>query len=263
MNETKVRQKGFLALLLVAIIVLGMPGMSVLAATYTTGEAASAQVLHAGDTITFAVFSNDVVHSIRTSLSICEVSNSSNTYTPIVTSQPISVTNTTGSVTIPNGDWVYVDMVYAFYSSGGFLYTVTGNPAGLGDPDGSCVIQFLVTPNSSGSFSSSSGDSSAEAYYRSLKALVAAINIEGGDTHGYGIGTALPYSIMKALEDNPEDTLVFKCEYKGNRYTFTIHGADVKGKISAEIPWYGPYWLAQNFYTTTVIEPLEPVTPAQ
>ncbi len=84
-------------------------------------------------------------------------------------------------------------------------------------------------------------------------------NIKGGDTHGFGLGTALSYSVMKALENNPEDTLVFKCEYKGNRYTFTIHGADVKGKISPEIPWYGPYWLAQNFFSTTVIEPLEPI----
>ncbi len=263
MKERKVRQKGFLALLLVAIIVLGMPGMSVFAATYTTGEAASAQVLHAGDTITFTKFSNDVVHSIRTSLSICEVSNSSNTYTPIVTSQPISITNTTGSVTIPNGDWVYVDMLYAFYSSGGVQLIVTGNPAGIGSDDCSCVIQFLVTPYSSGSFSSSSGDSSAEAYYRSLKALVAAINIEGGDIHRFSTGTALTYDILKSLEDNPEDTLIFTTEYKGYRYTYTIHGFDVKGKIKPEIPWYGPYWLAQNFFETTVIEPLEPITPIQ
>ena len=97
----------------------------------------------------------------------------------------------------------------------------------------------------------------AAGYYRSLAALVSAIKIEGGETHGYGIGSALPYSVMKALADNPDDVLVFETDYKGYHYEFTIQvGEDVKDKITPEIPWYGPYWLAKYFYKTTVIEKL-------
>ena len=47
MKETKVRQKGFLALLLAAIIVLGMPGMTVFATDYDI----SMNQLNVGDTV--------------------------------------------------------------------------------------------------------------------------------------------------------------------------------------------------------------------
>ena len=105
--------------------------------------------------------------------------------------------------------------------------------------------------------------SPSEGYFKCIRELIALINLPGGDTHRFRTGTALTYDILKSLEDNPEDTLIFTTEYKGYRYTYTIHGYDVKGKIKPEIPWYGPYWLAQNFFETTVIEPLEPITPIQ
>lgn len=171
--------------------------------------------------------------------------------------------------TLNSGDRLYRtsgDIVIVYYEDG---RTDQDDTVDI-DGDGWIVRSITETRSGNTFYSnvylyrpSSVDDGGAESYYRSLKDLIGAINIKGGDTHGYGIGTALPYSVMKALENNPEDTLVFKCEFKGNRYTFTILGADVKGKISPEIPWYGPYWLAQNFFSTTVIEPLEPVSSAK
>lgn len=206
MKEKKVRQKGFLALLLVAIIVLGMPGMTVLATNY-------------------------LIPSLN----------------------PGVMLNST--------DGVYDSGSFYIHYEGGATVSGYDNPIQI-NGDGWVVRSvsgssdlYLYRPSSGGG----AEDGGAEDYYRSLRDLIAMINLPGGDTHGYGVGTALPYSVMKALEDNPEDTLVFECVYKNNKYTFTILGADVKGKITPEISWYGPYWLAQNFFETTVIEPIEPL----
>ena len=212
MKEKKVRQKGFLALLLVAIIVLGMPGMTVFATDYDMDIIR----LNVGDTVN----STDRV---------CWGSGNI-TINFVVGSQTNSVSSQT-YIAIPSDGWVVSNI--SGYIGGGTIY-----------------LQKASAPTIF---------SGAEGYYRSLRDLIAMINLPGGDTHGYGVGTALPYSVMKALEDNPEDTLVFECVYKNNKYTFTILGADVKGKITPEISWYGPYWLAQNFFETTVIEPIEPL----
>ena len=134
--------------------------------------------------------------------------------------------------------------------------TVSGGPYTVYTFSSDTVI-LQNAPASSGATTSTASDSPVSGYYRSLAALIAAIKIEGGETHGYGIGSALPYSVMKALADNPDDVLVFKTDYKGYHYEFTIQvGEDVKDKITPEIPWYGPYWLAKYFYKTTVIEKL-------
>ena len=224
MKETKVRRKGFLALLLAAILVLGIPGMDVTASSYHADSVNPGLILRSGDSIytTRVVSSGDLVVFIGTSKQ-----------------DPKLVFDyafeSSMRVIIPYGDWLVTDVDIS--GADNYIY----------------VSHYTFIEDSS----------PAEGYYRSLRELISAIYIDGGDSHYYETGTALPYSVMKALENNPDDTLVFKCEYKGNRYTFTIHGADVKGKISPEIPWYGPYWLAQNFFSTTVIEPLEPVIPAQ
>lgn len=229
MKETKVRQKGFLALLLAAIIVLGMPGMTVFANSYNFNDISNGTILSGGDDV--------YLYDSSGSGDLCVYIGTSNSNTAMGSDYSAYYL----SVTISNGYWIVTDK-----SASNDYY------------------KLYVSPTSAPPVSSQSLNMSPiEGYYQSIRELIALINLPGGDTHGYGVGTALPYSVMKALEDNPEDTLVFECVYKNNKYTFTILGADVKGKITPEISWYGPYWLAQNFFETTVIEPLEPITPIQ
>ncbi len=225
MKEKKVRQKGFLAMLLVAIIVLGMPGMTVLANSYHVNDIHSGMTLQTGD----SVYTNIVLNS-GNELSVLDDSLNELAYDHALADEDRIL-----YIDIPFGYWLVTNTFFNDYYY--YIYVTSNNAP--------------------------SNDSPAEGYFQSIRELIALINLPGGDTHRFSTGTALTYDILKSLEDNPEDTLIFTTEYKGYRYSYTIHGYDVKGKIKPEIPWYGPYWLAQNFFETTVIEPLEPITPIQ
>lgn len=71
--------------------------------------------------------------------------------------------------------------------------------------------------------------------------LAEAIAKGGKQTVYWNEGTALPYSIMKTLQDNPDITLVFSYIYQGISYKVTIPGSTAKAYTS--IPWYGPLYL--------------------
>ena len=234
MNDLKRRKMGFLAALLAAVLILGTPGATAMAANY-----------YFGDTL-------------------------SGNYPGYLNYIQLSVGDT-----VESGDYIYNCYSGGLSLRSGYIqYPGTGSPnyftnlvGGIGEtytviamyPVGNSQSSepYIVLSDYVSANNSSSSDSPAAGYYRSLAALVSSIKAEGGETHGYGIGSALPYSVMKALADNPDDVLVFKTDYKGYHYEFTIQvGDDVKDKITPEIPWYGPYWLAKYFFKTTVIEKL-------
>ena len=234
MNDLKRRKMGFLAVLLAAVLIIGTPGVTAMAAHYYFG---------------YTYIGNDSTYLNYIQLSVGD--------------------------TVESGDYIHKCYSGGMSMQSGYIqYPGTGSPdcttnliGGSGEtytviamyPNGDPQIYdpYIVLSYPSSANNSSSSDSPAAGYYRSLAALVSAIKADGGATHGYGIGSALPYSVMKALADNPDDVLVFKTDYKGYHYEFTIQvGEDVKEQIKPEIPWYGPYWLAKYFFKTTVIEKL-------
>ncbi len=92
-------------------------------------------------------------------------------------------------------------------------------------------------------------------YLDELRAkLKIAIDLGGEQTVTWDKGTALPYDIMKTLEDNPKLTLVFSYTYQGLDYKVTIPGRNAKAYTT--IPWYGPLYLYSNYGT------LKPATTA-
>ena len=58
---------------------------------------------------------------------------------------------------------------------------------------------------------------------------------------------ALPYEIMKTLQDNPMLTLAYTFPYDGSTVTVYIQGSKVIADPA--IPWYGPAYLAGHFST--------------
>lgn len=71
--------------------------------------------------------------------------------------------------------------------------------------------------------------------------LKATIALGGEQTVYWDKGTALPYDIMKTLQDNPNITLVFSYTYLDKDYKVTLPGKNVKAFDT--IPWYGPLYL--------------------
>ena len=97
-------------------------------------------------------------------------------------------------------------------------------------------------------------------YLDELRAkLAAAKSLGGKQTVTWDKGTALPYDIMKTLEDNPNITLVFSYTYQGKNYKATIPGRNVK--TDPKIPWYGPLYLngyfGANASANVNIKPME------
>ena len=71
--------------------------------------------------------------------------------------------------------------------------------------------------------------------------LKTAIDKGGYQTVTWDKGTALPYDIMKTLQDNPKITLVFSYTYENVFFKVTLPGQSVKAYTN--IPWYGPLYL--------------------
>lgn len=79
-------------------------------------------------------------------------------------------------------------------------------------------------------------------YLDELRAkLATAISLGGEQTVTWDKGTALPYDIMKTLQDNPKITLVFSYTYQNVDFKVTLPGKNVKAYTT--IPWYGPLYL--------------------
>lgn len=92
-------------------------------------------------------------------------------------------------------------------------------------------------------------------YLDELRAkLKTAIDLGGEQTVTWDKGTALPYDIMKTLEDNSKITLVFSYTYQGLDYKVTIPGKNAKAYIT--IPWYGPLYLYGNYGIYNSIKPV-------
>ncbi|MBQ1849079.1 MAG: hypothetical protein II139_01775, partial [Lachnospiraceae bacterium] len=78
-----------------------------------------------------------------------------------------------------------------------------------------------------------------EDYLNELRRLLTyAIALGGNQTVTWEKGTALPYDVMKTLQDHPQLTLIFKYYYGNMSYEVTIHGKDVV--TDPKITWYGP-----------------------
>ena len=85
--------------------------------------------------------------------------------------------------------------------------------------------------------------------------LKAEIALGGERTVTWDKGTALPYDIMKTLQDNPGVTLIFSYTYQGIDYKVTISGKDAKAYT--EIPWYGPLYLYNHYGTLSETAPAD------
>lgn len=106
------------------------------------------------------------------------------------------------------------------------------SPAPSGDDDHS----------DSGSSDSKTKDEKPYDYLDELRAkLAVAISLGGEQTVLWVKGTALPYDIMKTLQDNPKITLVFSYTYQNVDFKVTLPGKNVKAYTT--IPWYGPLYL--------------------
>ncbi len=225
MNEIKRRKKGFLGLVLAVVMILGIPGGNLLAAEYwfcnQCGPAGIPE-LTPGTTVN----NGDMLYRGSGNMIINypggNVDNNDN-----------------GSTTIVGGPYVVASVQ-------GTIVTLT-NPATTPTTPTTPVV-VVTSQNQSTDFY---GD-----YLEELAKLIKRIRRPGGEVHTFGSGDSLTYGVLKALADNPEDVLVFTTTYKNVKYTFTIQGGDyINNLITPEIPWYGPLWLAQNFYQTTVFEP--------
>lgn len=99
-----------------------------------------------------------------------------------------------------------------------------------------------TTPAPGPALSSQSPEESHADYLDELREhLKSSIALGGAQTVTWDQGTALPYDIMKTLEDNPDITLVFSYTYEGRDYKVTIPGGSAKA--FTDIPWYGPVYL--------------------
>ena len=121
-------------------------------------------------------------------------------------------------------------------ASGGGGPGPTPSPAPSGDDDHS----------DSGSSDSKPKDEKPYDYLDELRAkLAVAISLGGEQTVLWDKGTALPYDIMKMLQDNPKITLVFSYTYQNVDFEVTLSGKNVKAYTT--IPWYGPLYLYKYY----------------
>ena len=109
--------------------------------------------------------------------------------------------------------------------------------------------------NDSGDSDSTPKDEKPFDYLDELRAKLAEAKERGGaQTVTWDKGTALPYDIMKTLEDNPDITLVFSYTYQNMDYKVTISGKNARAYIT--IPWYGPLYLYSNYGSFSQTEPV-------
>lgn len=113
--------------------------------------------------------------------------------------------------------------------------------------------------NSSNDSENSNSEPKAEPPYDYLEPLRGELKAEialGGErTVTWDQGTALPYDIMKTLQDNPGVSLIFSYTYQGIDYKVTISGKDAKAYT--EIPWYGPLYLYNHYGTLSETAPAD------
>ncbi len=90
--------------------------------------------------------------------------------------------------------------------------------------------------------------------------LAAAISLGGEQTITWNKGTALPYDIMKTLQDNPKITLVFSYTYQNIDFKVILNGRNVKADPT--IPWYGPLYLYTLYGGNGALQNVPKVTTA-
>ncbi len=98
--------------------------------------------------------------------------------------------------------------------------------------------------------SSDSGSSSGNSYWNTVDGILD--EIEQAQSEGGGIViigtdsnmTSLPNSIMQALVNNPNVTLMFEYEYAGTAYTIVIPAGMA---VDDDTEWYGPLWLYEHY----------------
>ena len=117
-----------------------------------------------------------------------------------------------------------------------------GGPAPGPEPSPSPAPSGDDDHSDSGSSNSKPKDEKPYDYLDELRAkLAVAISLGGEQTVLWDKDTALPYDIMKTLQDNPKITLVFSYTYQNVDFKVTLPGKNVKAYTT--IPWYGPLYL--------------------
>ena len=145
-----------------------------------------------------------------------------------------------------------------------FTYTFVADSSSTSPDDGSGSSDNNSSNNISSNNNNSSndsGNSNSEPkdetpfdYLDPLREdLKAEIALGGERTVTWNQGTALPYDIMKTLQDNPGVTLIFSYTYQGTDYKVTISGKDAKAYT--EIPWYGPLYLYKHYGSSSETAP--------
>lgn len=133
-----------------------------------------------------------------------------------------------------------------------------GPPRPTPDPSTSSAPSGDDARYDGGSSDNKTQDEKPFDYYDDLRAkLDTAIALGGERTVTLDEGTALPYDIMKTLQDNPKITLVFSYKYKNTNYKVTISGKDVKAYKT--IPWYGPIYLYTYYGGSRVVQNVQKV----
>ena len=141
------------------------------------------------------------------------------------------------------------------YGDPKFTATVTGLVEGdelkyelvreEGERPGTYAITAKLTPGENQNYKVTVTDGMLiinEDYLNELRTMLReAIGKGGEQTVTWNKGTALPYDVMKTLEDHPQITLIFSYSYQGTDYQVTIPGKSARAYTT--ISWYGPLYL--------------------
>ena len=104
------------------------------------------------------------------------------------------------------------------------------------------------------------GAGAVKGFYKSIKAKVNEINLaaQGLNADGsanpektveYKYNYAINYTIIQAVANAKDVTLLYTFEYEGHIFQSTITSERAAEVFTLDIPWYGPCYIASNFPT--------------
>ncbi len=177
----------------------------------------------------------------------------------IVTSTPLTGVSQANAVPINySGTFTYQTVAYTF---SGNDYIFDGRQVGM---TADCFMLLAVaTPDSSSGDSSEPEESPAAVFNKEIdnKTNEIALAAQGISADGsvnatktieYTCPGALSGTIMQEMTKHQDVTLIYTFTYEGIIFQSTISGANAANVFSADIPWYGPCYIANNFPTVPV-----------
>lgn len=222
-------------------VTLNANGTETLTATVAPDNATDTTITWSSDNESVATVSDGVVNAVAAGTAT------------------ITVTATNGTDVTSDDKEATCTVTVNAASSGG-----DSSDSGSGDSSGNSSSNDSNNDSSNNNNSSNdSGNSNSEPkdetpydYLDPLRGeLKAEIALGGERTVTWNQGTALPYDIMKTLQDNPGVTLIFSYTYQGIDYKVTISGRDAKAYT--EIPWYGPLYLYEHYGSSSETAPAD------